>query len=280
VKKCIANDRDGWDNTFADALALSGDTLVVGARRDTTGGVGCHGSAYVCYRNQGGADNWGVVKKIRPADNSYNDYFATSVALSGDTLAAGAPSHGGLGTAYLFYRNSGGTDNWGQVKELAYAGGSSMPRFGMSVALFNETLAVGAPLDDLGTGWQGSVYIFYRDQGGTDNWGGAGKLVDREGVGGDYFGWRLSLIADTLLVGAYGDTYSSRFGWGSICAFARNQGGLDSWGQTIKLVPADGVASGSFGSAVGFDGTMILVGASGDTVGSNAFQGSVYALKL
>jgi hypothetical protein len=220
------------------------------------------------------------VKKIRPGGNTYNDNFATSVALSGDTLAAAAPTHGGVGAAYLFSRNSGGTDNWGQVKELAYPGSSSMPRFGLSVALTDEILAVGAPFDEFGTGWQGSVYLFYRDQGGTDNWGGAGQLVDREGMGGDCLGEHLSLVADTLLAGAASDTYGSSYGWGSLCAFARNQGGLDNWGQTIKLVPADGIASGFFGSAVGSDGTMILVGADCDTVGSHTGQGSVYALKF
>jgi FG-GAP repeat len=274
VTNCIANDRDGWNDAFGDALALSGDTLIVGARRDTDtgGGGGANGSAYLCYRNQGGADNWGVVRKIRPAGNANNDYFGTSLALSGDTLAAGAPGRGGsVGAAYMFSRNSGGTN-----KEIAYAGSSSMPQFGRSVCLSNDTLAVGAPLDDLGTGWQGSVHMFYRDKGGTNQWGAAAKSVDPDGwaettwAGESPWSWTPSSPEDT----------ETLFGWGSICAFARNQGGLDNWGRTAKLVPADGVASGSFGQAIDFDGTMILTGAPGDTVGSNTGQGSVYAFKL
>jgi hypothetical protein len=144
------------------------------------------------------------------------------------------------------------------------------PQFGRSVAVAGDTLAIGAPLESFGTGWQGCVYIYYRNQGGTENWGVVRQLVDPEGVGGDYLGWRLALANDTLVAGAYGDTYNSNFGWGSICAFARNQGGLDNWGRTVKLVPADGGEWSYFGTDVAFDGTMALVGASS----------AVYALKF
>ena len=69
------------------------------------------GAVYLFERNQGGADNWGQVKKLIASDADEDDGFGTSVAISGDTVVVGAPSEDGTpghtnrGAAYVFERN-------------------------------------------------------------------------------------------------------------------------------------------------------------------------------
>ena len=86
-------------------MTISGDTAVVGARFEDAEGSDA-GAAYVFQRDQGGADNWGEVKKLTASDAEADDFFGLSVAVSGDTAVMGAHfgdaggSH--AGAAYVF----------------------------------------------------------------------------------------------------------------------------------------------------------------------------------
>ncbi|MCH7811589.1 MAG: FG-GAP repeat protein, partial [Chloroflexi bacterium] len=62
VKKLLASDAQAGDQ-FGFSVAVSGDTAVVGAFFEDAGGTDA-GAAYVFQRDQGGADNWGQVKKL------------------------------------------------------------------------------------------------------------------------------------------------------------------------------------------------------------------------
>ena len=78
-------------NYFGYAVALSGDTAVVGACGRQSGAGPSVGAAYVFVRSaavwsqQGGA--------LSASDGAAGDLFGWSVALSGDTALVGAPSH-------------------------------------------------------------------------------------------------------------------------------------------------------------------------------------------
>jgi hypothetical protein len=120
VKKLTAS--DAWDmDFFGSSVAVSGDISVVGAYGEDAGGSAA-GAAYVFYRDAGGADNWGEVKKLTASDAEANDNFGWSAAVSGDTAVVGAyvEDAGGsdAGAAYVFQRDAGGADNWGEVKKL------------------------------------------------------------------------------------------------------------------------------------------------------------------
>ena len=102
-----------------DCVVVDGDVAVIGAYNATIGGYN-NGAAYVFYRNQGGADNWGFVKKLTSSDTGDFYGFGGSIAIDADTLvvgASGATVGGsiGNGAAYVFYRDQGGADNWGEV---------------------------------------------------------------------------------------------------------------------------------------------------------------------
>ena len=103
VKKLLASDAQAGD-LFGARVAVSGDTAVVGANFEAAGGSGA-GAAYVVQRAQGGAGNWGQVKKLTASDAQLRDFFGR-VAISGDTAVVGAFGEddrgGGAGAAYVF----------------------------------------------------------------------------------------------------------------------------------------------------------------------------------
>src|SRR3972149_3578358 len=73
VKKLTASDAQASDD-FGFRVAVSGDTAVVGAMFEDAGGSSA-GAAYVFQRDQGGADNWGEVKKLTASDAQVGDVF-------------------------------------------------------------------------------------------------------------------------------------------------------------------------------------------------------------
>ena len=199
---------DAQDNAqFGNSVAVSSDTAVVGARFEEAGGNDA-GAAYVFRRDEGGAGNWGEVKKLTASDAQAGDFFGWSVAVSGDTAVLGAllEAAGGAnaGAAYIFQRDQGGADNWGEVKKLNAFDVQAGARFGASVAASGDTAVVGATLKDVvgGPDAAGAAYVFRHDQGGANNWGQVTKLTASDPQGLDQFGNSVAVSDDTVLVGA------------------------------------------------------------------------------
>jgi uncharacterized protein (DUF2345 family) len=154
VQKLTASDGDAQDG-FGYSVAISGDTVVVGAR----GNDSYKGAAYVFARNQSGADQWGQVQKLTADDGMAFGGFGYEVAISDDTVLVGASDEVDdfRGAAYVFARNQGGADQWGQVKKLIAADRADWHYFGLSVAISGETIVVGAYGDD---GFRGAAYVY------------------------------------------------------------------------------------------------------------------------
>ena len=284
IKHLFASDGAADDN-FGNAVAISGDTIVVGAESDTVGGNLAQGSAYIFERNQGGANNWGEVKHLFASDGAASDHFGVSVALSGDTIVAGArfDAVGGnqnQGSAYLFERDLGGANNWGEVKHLFASDGAAFDGFGISVTISGDTIVVGAANDDVGGNIsQGSAYVFERNQGGANNWGEVKHLFASDGAQSDLFGQSVGINGDTIVVGAANDAVGGNLAQGSAYIFERNQGGANNWGEVKHLFASDGAQSDLFGTSVGINGDTVVIGALFDTVGSNFNQGSAYVFE-
>ena len=147
----------------------------------------------------------------RVASDAQNlDLLGYSVGLSGDYAVAGAQyvDDGGTnrGAAYVFERNYGGNNNWGQVAKLVASDAADSDIFGRSVAIDGDYVVVGAFLEDGGGTDRGAAYVFYRNQGGTDNWGEVAKLTASDAQDGDEFGNSVAIDGDYVVVGAlFGD---------------------------------------------------------------------------
>jgi len=207
VTKLTASDAQDSD-LFGYAVSISGDYAIVGAYNED--GLGTdRGAAYIFYRNQGGADQWGEVTKLTALDAQDNDYFGYAVSISGDYAIIGAYGEDGLGTfrgaAYIFYRNQGGADQWGEVAKLTASDAQDSDLFGYAVSISGDYAIVGAYNEDgLGTD-RGAAYIFYRNQGGADQWGEVTKLTASDADDSDLFGCSVSISGDYAIVGAYGE---------------------------------------------------------------------------
>jgi len=274
------------DDLFGMSVSIFNDVIIVGAVGDNVGANADQGSAYVFERNQGGPDNWGQVTKLTAADGAVGDMFGRSVSISGDKIVIGAYSdnvgaNDDQGSAYIFERNQGGLDNWGQVAKLTAADGAIDDFFGFSVDISGDTVIIGAHQDDTGAGFrQGSGYIFERNQGGVDNWGQVTKLTASDGSANDRFGVSASIFYDTVIIGASHDNVGTKTDQGSAYVFERNQDGIDLWGQVTKLTAHDGEAEEQYGYHISISGDTVIVGAYLDNVSANAYQGSVYIHKL
>jgi hypothetical protein len=223
----ILSASDKADNDhFGNSVAISGDTVVVGAYNANSGGPD-RGQAYIFSRNQGGTDNWGQVAILYASDKVDYDYFGCSVAVSGDTALVGArfANSGGtdMGQAYIFSRNQGGTDNWGQFKIITAPGKADGDLFGSSVAVSGETVVVGAPGVDSGGYDRGQVYIFQKNKGGVDNWGWVAILSASNKANYDYLGTSTAISGDVTIFGApCADSVGTNWGQAYVFRFIPN----------------------------------------------------------
>jgi len=273
VTKLTASDPGDGDG-FGSSVTIGGDVIVVGVAKDDNS----RGSAYVFQRDHGGPDNWGEVKKLTASDGAADDRFGTSLSISGDMVVIGADGNDDAGSqsgsAYIFERNHGGQNNWGQVKKLTASDAAAVDRFGYAVSLSADVAVIGAFADDDGAPNAGSAYIFQRNYGGPDNWGEVTKLNASDPGGDDWFGAAVSISKDVALVGAFRDDEGAGDS-GSAYIFDRNHGGPDNWGQVAKFSNPAPAADDHFGEAVAICGDVAGIGVQqDDDVGRNA--GSAY----
>ncbi len=270
VKKLIASDAQVGDD-FGVSVAVSGDIAVVGANLEDAPGSDA-GAAYVFQRNEGGAGNWGQLKKLTASDAEAYDYFGYSVAVSGDTAVVGAwvEDSGGsfAGAAYVFQRNEGGVDNWGEVKKLTASDAEASDQFGASVAVNGDTAVVGAIGEGAGGIFAGAAYVFQRDDGGADNWGEVKKLTVSDAEAADFFGASVAVSGDTAVVGAVGEDAGASFA-GAAYVYQRNEGGAGNWGEVKKLLASDAGVDDWFGWSVAVSGDTAVVGARFEDAGGS-----------
>lgn len=188
--------------------------------------------------------------------------FGWAVAISGDTLVAGAPGATPPpppGLAYVFVRNG---SNWVEQAVLESNAASGGALFGLSVAMVGDLLVVGSASETIGSNMeQGAVHVFVRN--GTA-WTEEPMITATDGLDGDAFGFSVAMSGDTLLVGAPGVN-----NWqGAVYAFVRNGA---SWTEQAKFVTND--AGDRFGRVLALDGdnAVILNGDPGGLIRVTAY---------
>jgi len=188
---------------FGDAVAISGDTIVVGASRIDAQGVKDAGAAYVFERDAGGPDAWGLVAELTSGAPEIYGEFGEFVAIGGDVIAVSSRREGAwAGAAYVFERDAGGANAWGLVAELAPAELTAGAQFGSSLATDGHRLAVGATVAALSGTAGGAAWLFERDTGGPGAWGEVTVLQASDEESYERFGISVALSEDRVLVGA------------------------------------------------------------------------------
>lgn len=227
-------------NEYGDRVAIDGNTIAVGNERDGTGDFGINsdftqksntrsGTVWVYTR---AGSTWTREANIKASNAGYQDYFASSIALDGDTLVVGADNENGgasgidadqsddsevnAGAVYVFTR-SGTT--WTQQEYIKTTNPGEADRVGMSIDICGDKLIVGAGFerssatgvdgdqtDDSITG-AGAAYLFERV--GT-TWTQAKYIKSSNpGVHDNFGGTAVAIEGTTAAIGAYKEASSA-----------------------------------------------------------------------
>lgn len=199
--------------------------------------------------------------------SSPGDSFGQSVDITDKFAAIGAPTANiqgsESGSAYVYRLEPGSTNVWREWRRLEPSTVTAGNRFGRSVAITDDFLAVGASEQVTVAGQTGSVYLYGRNEGGTDNWGEWMRLTPTNLTGASRFGYSVAMHGDLLAVGAPDATLpGGAASAGAVFLFKRHQGGFNSWGEIMRWSPAGPGADGAdFGWSVALSDDTLVVGA-------------------
>ena len=249
------------NDLFGNAVAISGDTAVVGAWQDKIGANTLQGSAYVFVRSN---SDWLLQQQLVASNGPLAGLrFGYSVAIESNTIAVGAWGDGSYGAVYIYTRT--GT-NWLLQQKLAPTNTTSVADFGWSVSLSGDTVLIGAPSASSG----GSAYVYTRSNG---TWAPQAFLTAPVPVLYNEFGYSVTLSSNTALIGCYADTVSGHAEQGSAYVFTRAG---TNWTFEAQLSAPDGIANDWFGFSVALSGDTAFCGEHRDTVNFKTQCGSVH----
>jgi hypothetical protein len=302
----------GTGDEFGSAVAISGDTVVVGATGEDNGATGVDGhqgsgsapnsgAAYVFARN---GTTWSQQAYLKASNTGALDLFGSSVAISGDTVVVGAPGeassatgvnsvHGdnlasNAGAAYVFTR-SGTT--WSQQAYLKASNTDSFDHFGTSVAVSGDTVVVGADQEassatgvdgnqsDNSAFISGAAYVFVRS--GT-NWSQQAYLKPSNTQLGDRFGFSVAASGDTVAVGAFGEDSSATGVNGDQSDNGASQSGaayvftrsIATWSQQAYLKASNTGVADFFGISIAVSGDTVVAGAVNEASSATGVNGN------
>jgi hypothetical protein len=265
-----------YSDYFGFALAVSGDTAVVGSYASDVSSVIDAGAAYVFMFD---GTQWVQKQKLTASDGAQSDNFGVSVAIDGNVIVVGSYHADSpavdAGAAYV-YRFNGTT--WVEEEKLTASDAAAGDTFGRSVAVKDDVIAVGAPTDDLTTGTDaGSVYV-YRYKGSFLLWQEEQKLTASDGTNYDYLGFSVAMRDhDTVLAGAYGhDVTGGMFDAGGVYEFVHSG---SSWKQNQELIADDAAYADQYGYSLAVEGDTLVVGAYAADAGGGIDTGAVYVLQ-
>ena len=214
-QKLVAYDRTRG-SSFGTGAKMQGTELFVASAFCNTDSLSNNpiyraGAVYVYERNSAG--QYISTQKIVAFDRNEAGNFGSSISVDGDWLVVGAmyekKNETGVlgsrsGAAYIYKKNiiSG---RWEFFQKLAQASRNDLDRYGVSCAVSNNYLAIGAYSHDYDenelTYSQNAGAVYTYEFNGT-NWVFTEKLVRPSRTDGDNFGYALDLRNDELVIGA------------------------------------------------------------------------------
>lgn len=263
-QKILAADGAAGD-AFGRSVSVTGDRAVVGAFADDDNGF-ASGSAYL-FRWDG--TTWIEEAKLLASDGAALARFGQAVSMSNNVVVVGAnlddENGSGAGAAYVFRWD--GT-SWTEEQKLLASDGAPVDVFGAKVAISDDTIIVGAELEDQ-SGFDAGAAYSYKWNG--TQWLQEQKILATDGAPGDNFGRSLDISGNVLVIGA---VHIEVEGTDSGAAYIFRWNGA-SWIQAEKLLPSDGYANDAFGGSVALGDDVIVVGAMTDD-DNGPRSGSVY----
>jgi hypothetical protein len=260
------------------SVAFDGDTAIVGAPGDSLRQPGS-GAAHVYLRT---FDSWTYEARLEPPAPLTGDEFGSSVAIVGDTAVVAAAGAGNAGALFVFRRSAG---RWTFDGRIGAPNAVKGQRFGMALAFDKSTIAAASDFSATGGFGAGTVYVFpdsppdFTLEASITS----ADPLSTEDPASDLFGSGLALRGDVLVAGA--PTRDLPVGPGPPLAnaghafvFERTSG---VWrlaarlrGTSEDVFPT--AAGDLFGVRTAFDGTTIVVGATGEKSLQGQSAGAAY----
>ncbi|HEX5883842.1 MAG TPA: FG-GAP repeat protein [Pyrinomonadaceae bacterium] len=182
---------------FALSVDISNGTIVAGG--DGNSELGFFSGAVYVFTFDG--SSWVEEQKLQAQDAAESASFGYHVAISGDTIVAGAPGDivGALmhGAAYVFSRK---TNGWSQDRKLVGKDTNAFDGFGLRVAIDADTIVVGSPNDSELAFRGGSAYVYKLN--GQSGWSLHKRQYPSDPAKDDTFGLSVAASGNTVLVGA------------------------------------------------------------------------------
>jgi hypothetical protein len=301
-----------YNSQFGSALAVSGNTAVIGAPVESSNSTGVNGNqdnsnayasgaAYVFVRT---GCNWTQQAYLKASNTNSIDRFGSAVAISGNRIVVGAAresssatnvngnqwdnSMENAGAAYVFVRNG---NAWSQEAYLKASNTEAGDRFGTAVAISGDLIAVGAPMESGANhgvnGWQGSnlfpaagaAYVYKRING---VWTWQLYLKASNPNPGDGFGAELAMDGTTIAIAARLEDSNSK----GVNQNGANNSATDSgavyvfqeqggvWAQDAYLKASNTDINDRFGTAVTVSGETVVVGAEFEASAAQGINGA------
>jgi len=253
---------------FGSAVAMSGDTVVVGARfHDFSEFRPDSGAAYLFEKSPGAGGDWIFVERLFEKNNESNSQFGFSVALSGDALAVSAPfdniiGFSDIGLVETYTRRSSEWRVTHAPQETNWAGSEER---GKAIAIDRGRIALGIPANTNHHLSIGEVRT-YRTYANDSEFARLEAILENPAYQeGERFGQSVALAGDWLLVGAPLRDVDGQENVGAAYLFRRTDN--DGWEYYKELLPFDLPAGAEFGSAVALTSRWAFVGAPGSNHG-------------
>ena len=228
---------------FGQAIDIEGDLAAITSEY----------GAYIYHRNASDPNSWNYATElIAPGASGVHSGFGDAVALKGDRAIVGDRS---AGSAVVFDRNHGGTDQWGMVQTLMPSDGFS--GFGYSVAIDRDVAVIGAPYHDGAGDNAGAAYAFQFD--GT--WQETQMLLGTDTGAGDRFGASVAVDGNTVASAAEDDRVPVSVG-GAVYVYERD-GVVQPWLQTAEIHQDNAQPYDTMGTGLALEGDIIVAGAPG-----------------
>ena len=297
---------------FGAAVAIAGDTIVVGAQNESSSATGVNGDQFADFSGASGAayvfvrngTTWSQQAYLKASNTEGIDHFGWAVAISGDTVAVSATNEDSAatgvngdqlnnaalssGAVYVFTRS--GT-SWSQQAYVKASNTGQSDDFGFALTLSGNSLVVGADLEDsaaLGVNGNqlsndaanaGAVYVFTRS-GST--WTQQAYLKASNTEADDQFGSAVAMSGQTLVVGAVKeDSKATGFNGTQTDNTMAESGAVyilvrsgSTWTQQGYLKASNTGQGDGFGFAVALSGNTLVVGAQGEDSNATGINGA------
>jgi hypothetical protein len=273
--------------TFGTAVAVSGDTMVVGAIADVDSGAG---AAYVYRRSASGWGQMKLVATLEPSQATNGEQFGSGVAIDGSTIVVSAPNaqigaETEQGAVYVFTEPAAGWSGTrhpaAQLTAIDGQGGDALGDLGAAIS--GNEIAAGAWNRHGTSVGEGAVYVWVKPKHG---WSGSHKssaeLLLPHPQPHDFLGYgQIGISGGMVAAASDGADVGSNGDQGQAFVWVRPKSG---WSGVLHpaatLRARDGQAGDNFGyTSLAVSGTTVVIGGSRHAVKSHAEQGAVYVFE-